>query len=95
MCKLARALVNHGRLMKIATFSTRDLQEQCCKSYVASYRANKESVGDLANTFSRTTSMKVICCESFFRERFPIVRYFIFNYFSYLVSIYYHLLIFI
>ena len=35
--------------MKIATFSTRDLQEQCRKSYVASYRANKESVGDLAN----------------------------------------------
>ena len=45
--------------MKIATFSTWDLQEQCCKSYVASYRANEE-IGDLANVFSRTTSMKVI-----------------------------------
>ena len=60
MCELARALVNRGKPMKIATFSTRDLQEQCCKSYVASYRANEESVGDLVNVFSRTTSMKVI-----------------------------------
>ena len=59
MGELARALVNHGRLMKIATFSTWDLQEQCCKSYVANYRANEE-IGDLANVFSRTTSMKVI-----------------------------------
>ena len=39
-----KALVNRGRLIKIATFSTWDLQEQCCKSYVASYRANKELV---------------------------------------------------
>ena len=71
MCELARSLVNRGRSMKIATFSTRDLQEQCRKSYVASYRANEELVGDLANVFLRTTSMKVIC-ESFFREQFPI-----------------------
>ena len=43
-CELARELVNHIRLMKIATFSIRDLQEQCRKSYVASYRANEELV---------------------------------------------------
>ena len=60
VCKLARALVNRSQLIQIATFSTWDLQEQFCKSYVASYWANQESVGDLANVFSRTTSMKVI-----------------------------------
>ena len=54
VCELARALVNCGRSMKIATFSTRDLQEQYRKSYVASYRANKELV------ISRTTSIKII-----------------------------------
>ena len=59
MCELTRALVNRGQSMEIATFLTRDLQEQCHKSYVASYRANK-GIGDLANVFSRTTSMKVI-----------------------------------
>ena len=48
MGELATALVNRGRSMKSATFSTRDLQEQCRKSYVASYRANK-GIGDLAN----------------------------------------------
>ena len=32
-----RALVNHGRSMNIATFSTQDLQQQGCKSYLASY----------------------------------------------------------
>ena len=46
--------------MKTATFSTWDLQEQCRKSYVASYWANKESVGDLTNVFSRSMSMKSI-----------------------------------
>ena len=71
MCELARALVNRVRLMKIATFLTWDLQEQCRKSYVASYQAKKESVGDLVNVFSRTTSMKVIC-ESFLPEQFSI-----------------------
>ena len=59
MCGLARALVNHSRSMKIATFSTRDLLEQCRKSYVASDRVN-EGIGDLANVFSLTTSVKVI-----------------------------------
>ena len=44
MCELARALVNRGKPMKIATFSTRDLQEQCCKSYVANYLVNEELV---------------------------------------------------
>ena len=44
MCELARALVNHGWSMNNATFSTQDLQEQCRKSYVASYQANKELV---------------------------------------------------
>ena len=57
MCELARASVNHGQSIKIATFSTQDLQEQC---HVASYRANEESVGDLANVFSQTMSIKVI-----------------------------------
>ena len=51
MCELARALINCGRLMKIATFSTRDLQEQCRISYVASYRVNKELV--ILRMFSR------------------------------------------
>ena len=51
MCELARALVNRDQLMKIATFSTRDLQEQCRKSYVASYRANEELV--ISQMFSR------------------------------------------
>ena len=59
MCEpLARALVNCGWLMKTDIFSTRDLQEQCRKSYVAGYLVNDS---DLANVFSRTTSMKVIC----------------------------------
>ena len=29
VCELAKALVSCGRSMKIAIFSTRDLQEQC------------------------------------------------------------------
>ena len=45
MCELAKALANHAWSMKIATFSTQDLQEQCCKSYVASYRVNKGVIG--------------------------------------------------
>ena len=60
VCELAKALVNRDRSMKIVIFSTRDLQEQCHKSYVANYRVNKKSVGDLADVFSQTTSMKVI-----------------------------------
>ena len=44
MCELARALVNRGRSMNIATFSTRDLQEQGGKSYVASYWESEELV---------------------------------------------------
>ena len=51
MCELARALVNRGQSMNIATFSTQDLQEQCRRSYIASYQAN-ERIGDLANVFS-------------------------------------------
>ena len=47
--------------MKIATFSTQNLQEQYHKSYVAGYWASEESVGDLMNVFSQTVSMKVIC----------------------------------
>ena len=35
VCELARALVNRSQLMNVATFSTRDLQEQGHKSYVA------------------------------------------------------------
>ena len=42
--RLARALVNRGQSMNIATFSTWDLREQGRKSYVASYRMNKELV---------------------------------------------------
>ena len=34
---IARALVNRGWSMKIAAFSTRDLQEQRHKSYVTRY----------------------------------------------------------
>ena len=57
--ELARALVSHSRSMKFATLSTRDLQEQCHKFYVASYRVNK-GIGDLTNVFLKTTTMKVI-----------------------------------
>ena len=39
---LARALVNCGRSINIATFSTQNLWEQGRKSYVASYQVNKE-----------------------------------------------------
>ena len=63
MGELARVLINRGQSMNIAIFSTRDLQEQCRKSYVASYQAN-QGIGDLVNVFSRTTSIKGI------RERF-------------------------
>ena len=44
MCELAGVLVNRSQLMNIAAFSTWDLQEQGCKSYVASYRVNEELV---------------------------------------------------
>ena len=44
MCELARALVNRGQSMNIATFSTRDLREQGRKSNVTNYHANKEMV---------------------------------------------------
>ena len=44
VCELARVLIISGRSMNIAAFSTRDLREQGCKSYEASYRANKELV---------------------------------------------------
>ena len=50
MGELARVLINRGRSMNIAIFSTRDLQEQCRKSYVASYQAN-QGIGDLVNVF--------------------------------------------
>ena len=51
VCELARAFVNFSRSMKIATFSTQDLQEQCHKSYIASYQANEELV--ISRMFSR------------------------------------------
>ena len=51
VCELARALVNRGRLMEIATFSTQDLLEHCCKSCVASYWENEELV--ISRMFSR------------------------------------------
>ena len=51
VCELTKALVNHGQSMNIATFSTRDLQEQCHKSYVASVISGKQRIGDLANVF--------------------------------------------
>ena len=51
MCELARALVNHGRLMNIATFLTQDLREQAHKSYVVSYQVNEELV--ILRMFSR------------------------------------------
>ena len=60
VCKLTRALVNRGRSMNIATFSTRDLQEKCRKSYVASLISGEHRIYDLTNVFSQTTSMKVI-----------------------------------
>ena len=60
VCELIRAVVNRSQLMNIATFSTHDLQEQCCKSYVTSIISGKQEIGDLANIFSRTMSMKVI-----------------------------------
>ena len=44
MCELARALVNNGRSINTATFSTRDLRDQGRKSYVASYWAKEELV---------------------------------------------------
>ena len=47
----ARTLFNCTQSMNIATFSTRDLQEQDRKSYVASYGANKELV--ILQMFSR------------------------------------------
>ena len=44
MYGLARALVNGGQSMNIATFLTQDLQEQDRESYVAAYWVNKELV---------------------------------------------------
>ena len=44
VCELARALVNCGRSMNVATFSTRNFREQVRKSYEASYRLNEELV---------------------------------------------------
>ena len=41
MCDLVRS--NSGWLMNIVTFSTCDLRKPGHKSYVASYRVNKES----------------------------------------------------
>ena len=35
VCELTRVVVNRSRSMNIASFSTRNLQEQCRKSYVA------------------------------------------------------------
>ena len=60
VCELTKAVVNRSRSMNIATFSTQDLQEQCRKSYVASLILGEQGIGDLANIFLRTTSMKVI-----------------------------------
>ena len=51
MCEITRALVNHGWLMNIVAFSTWDLRQQGRKSYVASYRVNKELV--IPRMFSR------------------------------------------
>ena len=59
--------------MKFATLSTRDLQEQCHKFYVASYRATK-GIGDLTNVFLKTTTMKVIY-ESFLQWMILNIRY--------------------
>ena len=47
--------------MNIATFSTQDLREQGCKSYVASYHANEELVIPqmfLANYIDKGDSQK-------------------------------------
>ena len=41
---VSQSIVNQGRSMNTATFSTRDLREEGCKFYAASYRANKELV---------------------------------------------------
>ena len=60
VCELTRALVNRGRSMNIAIFSTWDLQEKCRKSYVASLILGEQRIGDLVNVFSRTMSVKVI-----------------------------------
>ena len=55
VCELARALViNRGRSINIATFSTRDMREQGRKSYVAGYRTNEEFV--IPRMFSRQLS---------------------------------------
>ena len=59
-CELTRALVNHSQSMNIATFSTRDFQEQCRKSYVASLISGEQRIDNLPNVFSRSTLMKVI-----------------------------------
>ena len=48
VCELARVLQS---VDNIAAFSTRDLQQQGCKSYDASYRANNELV--VPRMFSR------------------------------------------
>ena len=63
------ALVNRGRLMNIATFSSWDLWE-CYKSYVASYWANKELVNP--QMFSCKLCQWRWFAKVFFRERFPI-----------------------
>ena len=65
-----RALVNHSWSMNIATFSTRDLWEQGCKSYVASYRANEGLV--IPWMFSRELRQWRWFTKVFFQGRFPI-----------------------
>ena len=62
--------INRSWLMDIATFSTRDLWEQGCKSYVASYRANEELV--IPRMFSRELHQWRWFAKDFFHERFPI-----------------------
>ena len=76
VCELTRALVNRGQLINIATFSTQDLQEQCHKSYVASLISGEQRIGNLANVFLWTTSMKVIH-KSFLPWTIPNIRYFV------------------
>ena len=51
VCEITRALVNCGRSMNIAAFSTQDLRQQGRKSYVASYRVNEELL--IPQMFSR------------------------------------------
>ena len=72
VCELSRALVSHGQLVNYSyLLNSGYLRTRSQTLY--SQLSCKQKISDLADVFSQTTSMKVIC-ESFLLWAIPIIQ---------------------